>query len=98
MLNDEKVLEMIPVGFENRISSSDLETLLQVNRRDLKACISRLRRNGAIICSTLCLGGGYFKPQSREELAAWLRVERARNRTHKESLQYARKALKNWLV
>ena len=95
MINDDQILGLIPTGYENRISSSELETLTQVNRRQLKSCISRLRRNGALICSSVYVGG-YFKPQSREELETWYKVECARNRTHKAALRQAKKALENW--
>lgn len=93
MIDDKHILELIPKGKENKISSSDLEALTGSTTRTLKAAISRLRQNGVFICSSV-YSGGYYQPKNMQELAAWVNTETMRIKTHNAAIEPAKKILK----
>jgi biotin operon repressor len=95
MSNDEQILSLIPKGKKNGIKMSEIEALLGYNRRQITDSISRLRRQGVIICSSVYIGG-YYKPENKEELEEWLKIEKKRIKTHREALKPAKKVLDNW--
>ncbi len=91
------ILDIIPFGRENSISTADLARLLQAEERTVRATISRLRQQGYIICSNSdsSLGRtGYFQPRSKEELETFVNVETARIRTHRAAIAPALRKLK----
>ena len=92
------ILDIIPFGRNNSISTAELAKLLQADQRTVRATISRLRRKGYIICSNSdsSLGRtGYFQPISKEELETFVSIETARIRTHKAAIAPARRKLKS---
>lgn len=92
------ILDIIPFGRNNSISTAELAKLLQADQRTVRATISRLRREGYIICSNSdsSLGRtGYFQPISKEELETFVNIETARIRTHKAAIAPARRKLKS---
>ena len=89
------ILNLIPTGKQNARSCKDLSTLSGIPQRQLKAAVSRLRRSGAIICSSLdSVNGGYYLPESFEELREYVTIEQKRIHTAQEALRAARKEVK----
>ncbi|MBR6393907.1 MAG: hypothetical protein IKS13_03730 [Ruminococcus sp.] len=91
------ILKLIPYGRDNSISTVELANLLGEETRTVRDRISRLRRQGVIICSNSdkSIGQtGYFQPISREELETFVKVESARIRTHREAIAPAQRKLK----
>lgn len=97
MINDRRVLELIPKGKKNKISSSELEALTGATPRTLTAAISRLRQSGVFICSSVH-SGGYYIPKDRQELEEWVQTETKRIKTHNAAIKPARKHLKGGIV
>lgn len=92
------ILDLIPFGRENSISTAELARLLQAEQRTVRATVSRLRRQGFIICSNSdsSIGRtGYFQPVSKEELETFVRIETLRINTHRAAIKSARKKLKS---
>ena len=96
MIDEKRLLKLIPKGKKNRISSTELERLADCDKRSLKGAISRLRRNGVLICSSV-YSGGYYLPASSEELEEWVRTEQARIRTHRAAIKPAVDFLKRYI-
>lgn len=66
------IRELIPCGRQNRISTRDLMQKSGItSERKPREEIRRARINGAIIASCKA-GGGYFRPETREELRAFV--------------------------
>ena len=97
MIDDKHILDLIPKGKENKISSSELEALTGATPRTLKAAISRLRQSGVFICSSV-YSGGYYQPKNKQELAAWVNTETMRINTHNAAIAPAKKHLKGGIV
>ena len=92
------ILDLIPYGRDNSISTAELAKLLQTKQRTVRATISRLRRKGYIICSNSdsSLGRtGYFQPISKEELETFVRIETLRINTHTAAIKSARRKLRS---
>lgn len=92
------ILDLIPYGRDNSISTAELAKLLQTKQRTVRATISRLRRQGCIICSNSdsSIGQtGYFQPTNREELETFVRIETLRINTHTAAIKSARKKLRS---
>lgn len=74
MINDNQLLALIPRGKKNRVSGWKLQREGKYNNiRVFRGAIRRLRKNGEIIAATKSNGGGYYIPDSREELAEYIR-------------------------
>lgn len=97
MIDDKHILELIPKGKENKISSSELEALTGATPRTLKAAISRLRQSGVFICSSVH-SGGYYRPKNDHELKDWVNTETTRINTHTAAIYPAKKHLKGGIV
>ena len=61
------ILEYIPKGKENAISTQTLMKVFNCSMREIRLVIASARNNGAVICSFS--GGGYYYPLTREELS-----------------------------
>lgn len=91
------LISLIPPGRNNSVSTAELAKLLQADQRTVRATISRLRRQGCIICSNSdsSIGRtGYFLPVSIEELETFVNIETARIKTHRAAIAPARKKLR----
>ena len=97
MINDDRILELIPKGKENKISMSELEALTGETPRTLKAAISRLRQRGVLICSSV-YSGGYYRPKDNHELKDWVNTETKRIDTHTAAINPAKNHLKGGIV
>jgi len=85
------VMEALPAGKENAISSQDLCTYLGFNNvRELQHEIARERKAGAIILSTCQDGGGYFLPENDQEVRQFIRTLENRAKNTYAALKSAR--------
>lgn len=76
------VIEALQAGKENAISAHDLCTYLGFESvRELQHEIARERKAGAVILSTCQDGGGYFIPETDQEVRQFIRTleNRAKN-------------------
>ncbi len=76
------VMDVLQTGKENAISARDLCTYLGLNSvRELQHVICRERQAGAVILSTCQDGGGYFLPETDQEVRQFIRTleNRAKN-------------------
>lgn len=71
------VLEAIPHGAENAITSKQLEENLSISHDLFRAAIKYLREHGAIICAT-SKSPGYYKPRTPSEAVEYVRCEQHR--------------------
>jgi len=69
------VMEALPTGKENAISSQELCSYLKFdNVRELQKEIARERKAGAVILSTCQEGGGYFLPGNDQEVKQFIKT------------------------
>ena len=59
------VLDYIPKGKENAVTSMELMNILKCSMRELRFMIANARNRGEVICS---FSGGYYLPETKEEL------------------------------
>ena len=88
------IMQQLPVGKENAISSEALAELLHyTSKRELQAHIAKERKAGAVILSTTT--GGYYQSNNRDEIAEFVRTLEKRAKNTMNALKSARKYLKN---
>lgn len=88
------IINLIPVGKANAITCKELSRLTGVSHRAIKGTISKCRRKGGIICSSLDdNNGGYFIYSNIDELREYVRSEQTRIDTAQAALQSAIKEL-----
>ena len=93
------LLKLIPTGKQNARSCKELARLTGLSIKGVKAHISKLRQGGQIICSSLDNSkGGYYLPETLEELKEYTTIERARIRTAAAALRPAVKELQKYRV
>jgi hypothetical protein len=91
------ILDILPKGLENAISTAEISSIMNADERTVRANIARYRNNGAVICSNgdKSIGPcGYFLPTNRAEIETFVRVEKAKIKSHKAALKSAEKELK----
>lgn len=84
------ILRAIPHGEANAINCRELARITGTEPRVIKHVISKCRREGIIICSSLdtqC--GGYFFPESLDELRTYIITEQQRIDTAQAALNPA---------
>lgn len=87
--------EMLNRGKGNAITTENLMRVCHFeNRRDLTMQIARERAAGAVICSTTSGQGGYYLPQSREEVQEFINSMSKRAKNTFKAVTAARKYLK----
>lgn len=88
------VMEVLPIGRENAISSQQLAHSLHFESiRELQMEIARERKAGAVILSTCRNGGGYFLPDDRQEIKQFIRTLENRANNTLAVLESARELL-----
>ncbi len=92
-MNEQTILDFIPVGEENAVHSAEICTRFGLTERERRKLFERLRNAGAVICAS---DNGFFKPATLAELTAYIGRERARSRSIALSLRSARRLLKEW--
>lgn len=63
------VYELLKIGKENAITSSELRELIGVSKRNFYSIVRKERNNGAVIIAD---GNGYYIPGNRDEVKAYL--------------------------
>lgn len=87
------ILELLPEGKENAISSEALTRLLHLrSKRELQRLIEQERKAGALILSSYM--GGYYTSHDRAEVAEFVRTLENRAKHTFVSLRGARRFLK----
>lgn len=92
-MNEQEILDYIPIGEANAIHSADICRRYGLTERERRKLFEQLRNKGAVICSC---DNGFFKPADIAELQAYINRERARSRSISNSLRSARKLVKRW--
>jgi len=85
------ILKYIPKGKENAISTLELMNMLNCSMREVRLVIAKLRSQGHVICSSS--RGGYYFPETREELKAFVKILQGRATGIFRALRSQRKAL-----
>lgn len=89
---EEKILNLLPKGKEKAISSERLARLSGVGSvRELQKIIAKMRKEGAIICSSSAKG--YWLPKNRKEIEEFCRTMDKRARNIFNATRSAKKAL-----
>lgn len=89
------VTGVLQEGKENAISAKELcDRLGFSSPRDLQYQISRERQAGAVILSTCQDGGGYFIPESNQEVRQFIRTLENRAKNTFAALRSARRFLR----
>lgn len=88
------ILALIPQGAANAKYSSEIAPVLGMGRRSLCKHIENIRRNGIVIIGST--GGGYYFPETIEELESYIRQEEQRAKSMLYTLRTARLLRKNW--
>ena len=75
-MKDVPILDYIPKGKENRVSTKHLMQVLECSQRELRDIIRALNRTQSPICTTRAKGGGYWRPNTPEELKKAIQSKR----------------------
>lgn len=67
--SDREILDLIPSGHKNAVTTQYLATLLDTDRRHVRSMIENARINGKIIAGT---NDGLFIPETEEELREYV--------------------------
>ena len=87
------IVELLPKGKENAISTADLSKAVGVsNIRELRKLVANERKAGEIIASS---NNGYFIPANIREIEEFVHTLDSKARSIMVALQSARKLLKN---
>ena len=89
--NLRAIVSLIREGENNAVHGADLARYVNMDARELRQAIEKLRRNGVIIASSQ---KGYYYPANMGELAAFVRKEERRARSVLYTLKTARRFLK----
>lgn len=86
------IMDILPVGKENAISTADLVKITGcTSSRDLQERIALERNAGAIICSGS--GSGYWRAKNRQEILDFVHCMDARAKNTLAATKSARRAL-----
>lgn len=86
----KKIVDILPKGEKNAIPAAMLAKQVGVSQRRLRELVTEERKNGGVILSSI---KGYFIPESREEILAFMRVMDKRARHTFLAIQSARRML-----
>lgn len=88
------IMDILPVGKENAISTADLVKITGcTSPRDLQERIALERNAGAVICSGS--GSGYWRAKNRQELLEFIHCMDARAKNTLAATRSAKKALQS---
>ena len=88
-----KIIDLIPHGQSKRISKEELARKLKINIKDVNAVISKLRKTYIILSDTKI--GGYWRPDTKEELLEFIREHNSRHYAESGLIQMAWKEIDN---
>lgn len=86
-----RLLDLIPFGEANAISTKELASLLNCHNRDVTLTVHFLRCKGTVVCSCQ---QGYFKPENAEELRHFVATMRSRCKHIRAATSSAERLLK----
>ena len=86
-----RLVDLIPFGEANAISTKELASLLNCHNRDVTLTVHFLRCGGTVVCSCQ---QGYFKPENAEELRHFVATMRSRCKHIRAAAASAEKLLK----
>ena len=86
--------ELLNKGHENKVTKTNLLSVLGMSERELVKQIHNERKAGALILSTTTDGGGYFLPANDAELKAYIKSMENRAANTFVAIRSARAALK----
>lgn len=89
--NLRTIVTLLREGENNAVHGAELARYVNMDARELRQAIEKLRRNGVIIASSQ---KGYYYPANTGELAAFVRKEERRARSVFYTLRAARQLLK----
>lgn len=90
MTVSERICAALRSGENNAISLAEMCDLSGLDNRSTRLVIEGLRRNGTVICSS---EKGYYYPEDISELRRYVRKERTRSNSIRETLKAAEKLL-----
>ena len=86
------IVELLPVGKENAISTADLKNASGIsNIRALRAAVARERKLGEVILSSK--HGGYYRPATEQEIEEFIKT----NSKEAKSILYGLRSAKQHL-
>lgn len=89
------IYELLNSGKENAITTEELLKVCKfTHKRDLMFQIAKEREDGALICSTTSGNGGYYIPNSKEELKEYVASMDSRAKSIFKVVKSARTVLK----
>lgn len=80
-------IDLIPYGQKNRISKEELAEKLEIPIKEVNSVISDLRRKNIILSDTKI--GGYWRPDTKEELLDFIREHNSRHFAESGLIQMA---------
>lgn len=89
----EMILQAIGTGESGAVSAEQLTMITGLNDRELRKAVERLRRDGYVIISS---EGGYYYPETVEEVKRYISKESRRARSIFFTLRSARELLNRW--
>ena len=89
------VNELLKIGKSNIMTSEELINTLKLSgTRELVSIVQKERQQGAVILSTCGNGGGYYLPETEQELKEFIKSMDRRKSELDKSTASARKELK----
>lgn len=89
------ISELLNRGKENAITTEELVIACHFkNSRELTMQIAKERGEGALICSKTSGQGGYYLPESKEEVIEFINSMSSRARNTFNAVKWARKYLR----
>lgn len=89
------VNELLKIGKSNIMTSEELINALKLSgTRELVSIVQKERQQGAVILSTCGNGGGYYLPETEQELKEFIKSMDRRKSELDKSTASARKELK----
>ena len=89
------VNELLKIGKSNIMTSEELINSLKLSgTRELVSIVQKERQQGAVILSTCGNGGGYYLPETEQELKEFIKSMDRRKSELDKSTASARKELK----
>lgn len=86
------IVELLPVGKENAISTADLKNASGIGSvRALRAAVAHERKHGAVILSSK--NGGYYRPATEKEIEEFIKT----NSKEAKSILYGLRSAKQYL-
>lgn len=89
-MKEVNIIEYIPYGQNNAIALKELQNIIRINSRDIRALIGKARESNVIV--NLQDGKGFFQPLDGESelVKRWIAQEQSRSDKIMKATSYAR--------